>query len=65
MADYTHVCVQGTVHCSPRGHRTRQAADRCAARHNSVLRSSGLLTDDNRWTVRPLIPPSTPAPTPG
>jgi hypothetical protein len=57
MADYTHICVQGTIHCSPRGHRTREAADRCAARRNSGLRSLGLLTDDNRWIVRPRIQP--------
>lgn len=57
MADYTHICVQGTIHCSPRGHRTSEAADRCAARRNSVLRSLGLLTDDNRWIVRTRIQP--------
>lgn len=52
MTKYTHLCWQGTIQCSPRGHRTREAADRCAARHNSVLRSLGLLTEANRWIVR-------------
>jgi len=59
-AGYAFICLQGPTRCSPRGHKTQRAAERCAGRLNAGLRAIGMLDDTTRW-VAGLLNPAAPA----